>query len=147
MDSLSMTETMGKQNISEQDIIIYIILCINGKELGANMNLNVKIDYGELQSFAGMVADDRGFNYSKQLERLHLIMGHRAPSAIKDMVRRNLIDGLNVSYDDIKDKEIHTCRGCNLGGMKSKIVKGDDEPGNYKPFGSNLNGSRWKDIS
>jgi ribonuclease HI len=117
----------------QHNLYYFVNDIVNGKEIGADMNLNVKIDFGELQSFVGMVAEEKGFNYSKQLERLHLIMGHRAPSAIKDMIR-NLIDGLNVSYDDIKEKDIHTCRGCNLGGMKSKIPKGDDEIGNYQPF-------------
>jgi hypothetical protein len=99
----------------QHNLYYFINDIANGKEIGANMHLDVHLKLDDLiDDFVGSVITDKSFNYSRLLERLHLIMGHRSISAIKDMIRKNLIEGVGVSYADIKDKDIPTCRGSIL---------------------------------
>ena len=53
------------------------------------------------------------------LEILHVKLGHANEDLIKWIVKNNLIIGLNVKYDDIKNISLPMCDACMKGKMKA----------------------------
>lgn len=106
---------------------------INGKELDDSAYLHLNIYFDEVTN---KIHTEKDLERSKLLEMIHLKMGHRSISAIKKMLKMNVLRGFDSNYyEKIKDCEIGTCHGCVTGNMKSShIGHADIDNKDYKPF-------------
>ena len=65
---------------------------------------------------------------------LHVILGHIPESTIKRIVKNNLVNGLKVSYEQIKNLKLGICPTCMMTKMKAFPIYPTMEPASYGVF-------------
>ena len=65
---------------------------------------------------------------------LHVILGHIPESAIKHIVKNNLVNGLKFSYEQIKNLKLGICPTCMMTKMKAFPIYPTMEPVSYGVF-------------
>ena len=85
----------------------------------------VSVSYGIIEQQTTKSKGNRRISHNQSngnlnpLEVLHVILGHIPESTIKRIVKNNLVNGLKVSYEQIKNLKLGICPTCMMTKMKA----------------------------
>ena len=100
----------------------------------------VSVSYGIIEQQTTKSKGNRRISHNQSngnlnpLEVLHVILGHIPESTIKRIVKNNLVNGLKVSYEQIKNLKLGICPTCMMTKMKAFPIYPTMEPASYGVF-------------
>ena len=91
--------------------------------------LPVTVSYGLIESSPAMkpkgnrqLTHNQPYCNLNPLEVLHVILGHISESTIKRIVKKNFVDGLKLTYDQIRHSKLGLCPNCMMTKMRAFLI-------------------------